>query len=462
MTRHNVGQLDEFKAIADRFDAQLRITRLRPSGRGADVWDELHPTAAQQRELYDWLRRARRERADRRLVLPPRRLRRRAARAEPVRRGPGGLPDRSGRRRVRLPVRDPRELPGRQRPRRRAGSPGCGASRSCSPSCAARRRGGACTVVLGVRRLPRRVHGGEVLHRPAAGRPGPRMRQGPRRTRADSADRAGTAPKPSLDHSHRTAHRCRSRYVGRPSAAVPDRACDENPLAELVRAVAERCMPSAGRPRLASQVARARGRGAVLAVPLGSTEQHGPHLPLSTDTDIARRAVRSGSRGRAAGRRGRAARCRTGRAASTPGSPGTLSIGQAALRAARRRAGAARPRDTFARVAARVGARRQRRTGRPARSRGCAPSPATSGCSSRAGTATRTPAAPRPRCSSPRPRPGATWSAPSPATPGRCASCCRSCAPAACARSPRPACSATRPARPRRGRGAARPRWPPT
>jgi mycofactocin radical SAM maturase len=55
VTRQNVGQLDEFRAIADRFDAQLRITRLRPSGRGADVWDELHPTAAQQRELYDWL-----------------------------------------------------------------------------------------------------------------------------------------------------------------------------------------------------------------------------------------------------------------------------------------------------------------------------------------------------------------------------------------------------------------------
>jgi len=27
--------------------------------------------------------------------------------------------------------------------------------------------------------------------------------------------------------------------------------------------------------------------GAVLVVPIGSTEQHGPHLPLSTDTDIA-------------------------------------------------------------------------------------------------------------------------------------------------------------------------------
>jgi mycofactocin radical SAM maturase len=54
-TRHNVGQLDEFKAIADAYGAQLRLTRLRPSGRGADVWDELHPTADQQRELYDWL-----------------------------------------------------------------------------------------------------------------------------------------------------------------------------------------------------------------------------------------------------------------------------------------------------------------------------------------------------------------------------------------------------------------------
>jgi mycofactocin radical SAM maturase len=54
-TRENASQLDDFKAIADRYGAQLRLTRLRPSGRGADVWDELHPTAEQQRELYDWL-----------------------------------------------------------------------------------------------------------------------------------------------------------------------------------------------------------------------------------------------------------------------------------------------------------------------------------------------------------------------------------------------------------------------
>jgi mycofactocin radical SAM maturase len=55
VTRENVVQLDAFKALADRYGAQLRLTRLRPSGRGADVWDELHPTAAQQRLLYDWL-----------------------------------------------------------------------------------------------------------------------------------------------------------------------------------------------------------------------------------------------------------------------------------------------------------------------------------------------------------------------------------------------------------------------
>jgi mycofactocin radical SAM maturase len=55
MTRQNIPQLDEFKAIADSYGAQLRITRLRPSGRGADSWDELHPLPEQQRELYDWL-----------------------------------------------------------------------------------------------------------------------------------------------------------------------------------------------------------------------------------------------------------------------------------------------------------------------------------------------------------------------------------------------------------------------
>ena len=55
VTRHNISQLNMFKRLADDHGAQLRLTRLRPSGRGADVWADLHPTAAQQRELYDWL-----------------------------------------------------------------------------------------------------------------------------------------------------------------------------------------------------------------------------------------------------------------------------------------------------------------------------------------------------------------------------------------------------------------------
>ncbi len=55
MTRHNIPQVDEFKAMADHYGAQLRLTRFRPSGRGANSWEALHPTDQQQRELYHWL-----------------------------------------------------------------------------------------------------------------------------------------------------------------------------------------------------------------------------------------------------------------------------------------------------------------------------------------------------------------------------------------------------------------------
>ncbi len=55
VTRHNVNQLDQFASLADRYGATLRITRLRPSGRAVDVWDDLHPTPEQQVELYQWL-----------------------------------------------------------------------------------------------------------------------------------------------------------------------------------------------------------------------------------------------------------------------------------------------------------------------------------------------------------------------------------------------------------------------
>jgi creatinine amidohydrolase len=74
---------------------------------------------------------------------------------------------------------------------------------------------------------------------------------------------------------------------------------------------------------------RRAAAGALLAVPVGSTEQHGPHLPLSVDTDIALELC------------GRLATARPDVLVAPPlgyGSsgehadfPGTLSIGQEAL-----------------------------------------------------------------------------------------------------------------------------------
>lgn len=55
MTRENIPQLDAFRKLAENYGATLRLTRLRPSGRGVDVWDELHPTPDQQRDLHAWL-----------------------------------------------------------------------------------------------------------------------------------------------------------------------------------------------------------------------------------------------------------------------------------------------------------------------------------------------------------------------------------------------------------------------
>ncbi len=55
MTRQNIGQLDAFAALAERFGATLRLTRLRPSGRAVSRWDDLRPTRDQLRSLHEWL-----------------------------------------------------------------------------------------------------------------------------------------------------------------------------------------------------------------------------------------------------------------------------------------------------------------------------------------------------------------------------------------------------------------------
>ena len=85
MTRQNVDQLDEFKAIADKFGAQLRITRLRPSGPRRRRVGRAAPDRGAAAPALRLAGRPRRGRAHRGLVLPPVGLRRGAARAEPVR-----------------------------------------------------------------------------------------------------------------------------------------------------------------------------------------------------------------------------------------------------------------------------------------------------------------------------------------------------------------------------------------
>jgi mycofactocin radical SAM maturase len=55
LTRGNADQLDDYKALATRYGATLRLTRLRPSGRGALMWEQLRPTKGQLRQTYDWL-----------------------------------------------------------------------------------------------------------------------------------------------------------------------------------------------------------------------------------------------------------------------------------------------------------------------------------------------------------------------------------------------------------------------
>jgi creatinine amidohydrolase len=73
------------------------------------------------------------------------------------------------------------------------------------------------------------------------------------------------------------------------------------------------------------------GGDAVLAVPLGSLEQHGPHLPLDTDTRIAV-AVASGAAGRVASL-AVAPPVAYGASGEHADFPGTLSVGHDVLAA---------------------------------------------------------------------------------------------------------------------------------
>ena len=226
MTRQNVDQLDEFKAIADKFGAQLRITRLRPSGRGADVWDELHPTAAQQRQLYDWLV------AHGENVLTGDSFFHLSAYGEAL---PGLNLCGAGRVVCLIdPVGDVYACPFAIHENFLAGnvrSPGGfqevwrSSELFARAAAAADRRRLPQLRVL--RLLPGRLHGRQVLHRPPAGRPRPGVRArlrraGPGRPRRVDRDPAvGRGPLPASAPVPVT--------IGR----RPDKACETSPLAGL-------------------------------------------------------------------------------------------------------------------------------------------------------------------------------------------------------------------------------------
>jgi len=95
----------------------------------------------------------------------------------------------------------------------------------------------------------------------------------------------------------------------------------------------EPTLGSAPRPMMLAEltspgVAARAGHDGVLAIPIGSTEQHGPHLPLSTDTDIAVALCEKLAQHRDVVL---APPIAYGSSGEHAGFAGTLSIGQAAL-----------------------------------------------------------------------------------------------------------------------------------
>ena len=201
VTRHNVDQLDEFKALADSFGAQLRVTRLRPSGRGADSWHDLHPTNAQQRQIYDWL-----VANGENVLTGDSFFHLNALGEEPL---PGLNMCGAGRVVCLIdPIGDVYACPFVIHDEFKAGSVrdegGFANVWKHSDLFAELRQpqsAGACAVVWELRRLPGRLHGGQVLHRPPARRARSRSASAATAKRPCSQPVRIQAPRPMMDHS---------------------------------------------------------------------------------------------------------------------------------------------------------------------------------------------------------------------------------------------------------------------
>ena len=171
------------------------------------------------------------------------------------------------------------------------------------------------------------------------------------------------------------------------------------------------------------EAARLAAAGALLAVPVGSTEQHGPHLPLSTDTDIAVALAR-----RLADRRPGvvvAPPVSYGSSGEHAGFAGTLSIGQDAVELVLTELGRSAA-GTFGHLVFVCAHGGNAAPARQAVAR-LAPNRATCccGCPRRGPVRscpcrTPTPGGPRPRCSWPSPRAGSGPGLPRPGTQPRC------------------------------------------
>ena len=207
------------------------------------------PPPDQQRELYDWLL------AHGEDVLTGDSFFHLAGYGEslpgpqPVRRRPGGLPDRPGRRRLRLPVRHPRRVPRRQRPRAGRLRRACGASPSCSASCASRRPAAParpCSAYDACR-------GGCMAAKFFTGLPldgpDPECVKGHGEPLLAEAVGPGRVPQPTADHSHAA---CPVAAV-RPGPDPAPVACDENPLRRALRSAS--CVS----PPRSDAMARTRG-----------------------------------------------------------------------------------------------------------------------------------------------------------------------------------------------------------
>jgi mycofactocin radical SAM maturase len=55
LTTHNASEIPAMYELAQSLGVSLRVSRFRPSGRGADNWEDLRPTPVQLLEFSDWL-----------------------------------------------------------------------------------------------------------------------------------------------------------------------------------------------------------------------------------------------------------------------------------------------------------------------------------------------------------------------------------------------------------------------